>query len=136
MALKRPTVAPVKGPLPEAVLKHGVLCRIAARDPKLSSAVLDLDSSEGWRAVFAGLWRTSPGGRLFVTAVQVSRPLAGSGRSCINAAVALVARRSASAGLGVAATPSSKPTIRPSQRSPRYCVAISVGSPGPMSPID
>jgi len=35
-------------------------------DPKLSSAVLDLDSSEGWRAVFAGFWRTSPGGRLFV----------------------------------------------------------------------
>ena len=36
----------------------------------------------------------------------------------MNAAVALAARRSASAGSGVAATPSSKPTISPSQRSP------------------
>ena len=75
-------------------------------------------------------------GGCFVTAVQVSWPLAGSGWSCINAAVALVALRSASAGSGVTATPSSNPTIRPSQRSPRYCVAISIGSPEPMSPFD
>jgi hypothetical protein len=58
------------------------------------------------------------------------------GCSCINPAVALVARCPASAGSGVAVTPSSKPTIRPSQTSPKYCVAISVGSPGPMSPAD
>src|SRR5262249_2765326 len=30
-----------------------------ARDPKPASAVLDLDSSDGWRAVFAGWWRLS-----------------------------------------------------------------------------
>ena len=62
--------------------------------------------------------------------------VAGSGCSCINAAVGLVARRSASAGSGVAATPSSKPTISPSQRSPKYCIAISAGCPGPMSPVN
>jgi len=47
----------------------------------------------------------------------------------------LVTRRSASAGPGVVAIPSSNSTLRPSQTSPRYCAAISAGSPGPMSPV-
>jgi hypothetical protein len=38
--------------------------------------------------------------------------------------------------LGRRGNPSSKPTISPSQRSPKYCIAISAGCPGPMSPVN
>jgi transposase len=50
--------------------------------------------------------------------------------------VALVARRAASAGAGVAAPPSSRRTIRLSQRRPKNCLAISAGSPLPISSVD
>ena len=50
MALKRPTIAPTEGLLTGAVLNHACVLRTAALDPKQSSAVFRVNSSEAhWR---------------------------------------------------------------------------------------
>ncbi len=102
------------GNVADAMLRKLAVEVAGASVPRAASVPL---SSSGPPALLGqvGCWA-----RLAATAVDPYRPFAGSGCSRINAEVALIARRSASAGSGAAATPSSKPIIRFSQRSPKY----------------
>jgi hypothetical protein len=54
MALKRPTVAPAEGLLPEAVLKHGALCRTAACDPRPTIVLIVAYPGHRWVASILG----------------------------------------------------------------------------------